>query len=349
MKSMSIKLLGATLALLVVDVSAMAQGSRPNVVSQTSSRVSTDAIPLLQVELQKTLDSMPRVEGQQPVINVSLAYDESARRLIVDLGSGGLPAFNGVEWEEQAQILINVVSDVLGDEVGVSEIRFEFEGKKLEELRPDPDEIDSIERQSLWAPKASADSTPVVVVDGGHGVYWNYKFNDWRAQRDPLNGITEDYLTPELARTLKTYLSADSGISALLTRSDFVNLHPEANVEEWKMASRYYLKTMLPERKDIWNSLPTATHNLRERDEDLRSRPKYANHLGADYLIHLHADATDSVTVRGTRVYVQPGRPVDEALGSSILCSMKEIIRADPDYSEWRVADAPMQADKGEN
>jgi hypothetical protein len=41
-----------------------------------------------------------------------------------------------------------------------------------------------------------------VVVAAGHGIYYNHGFKDWPAQRDPSNGITEDFITPGYATEL---------------------------------------------------------------------------------------------------------------------------------------------------
>ena len=58
-----------------------------------------------------------------------------------------------------------------------------------------------------------------LVVDAGHGIYFHHRFDDWRAQRDPSNGITEDFLTPGLATELSTWLSARSGATSTFPRS----------------------------------------------------------------------------------------------------------------------------------
>lgn len=60
------------------------------------------------------------------------------------------------------------------------------------------------------------------------------------------------------------------------------------------MAARYNLQEILPGQPEIWNSLPTATHDLREYDEDIRSRPLYANHLNATGLISVHTNGFES-------------------------------------------------------
>jgi N-acetylmuramoyl-L-alanine amidase len=100
---------------------------------------------------------------------------------------------------------------------------------------------------------------------------------------------------------------------------------------------------------EICCSLPNAEDNLRERDEDIRSRPLYANHIGADSLIHLHSNASENATSRGARVYIQADRATDYAVASSILCSMREIIQAQAAYATFPVAAAPHVENLGEN
>ncbi|RMH93761.1 N-acetylmuramoyl-L-alanine amidase [Lysobacter pythonis] len=160
--------------------------------------------------------------------------------------------------------------------------------------------------------------------------------------------MTEDFITPYFARDLAVRLSS-AGATVFKSRTNEVPVHAPSGEQWWKIAARYYLQSQLPSETAIWNSPPTATHSLRERDEDIRSRPLYANHVGADHAIRLHTDGTDDTTVRGTRAYYQTGRTVDAQLASQILCSMKQAIQSVAGYERWRVAEAPYPADKGEN
>lgn len=81
----------------------------------------------------------------------------------------------------------------------------------------------------------------------------------------------------------------------------------------------------------------------------MNSRPLLANHHRAEVAIHLHRNGEPSGSARGTRVIVQPGRPMDAALAQSVLCSMKELIHSLPEHGAFTVAPAPHALDKGEN
>jgi len=71
---------------------------------------------------------------------------------------------------------------------------------------------------------------------------------------------------------------------------------------------QYPAEAAKPDLPDVWNSLPNSSSSLRERDEDIRSRPRYANHLDARALIHLHTNAGNPAA-SGARAYVAEGRP----------------------------------------
>ncbi len=160
--------------------------------------------------------------------------------------------------------------------------------------------------------------------------------------------MIEDFVTPYFARDLATQL-ASQGSTVYKARTNATSLHPPSGAQWWKVAARYYLASTLPNETGIWNSLPSATHSMREYDEDIRSRPLYANHVGADYAVHLHTDAAGS-DVRGTRGYYHTGRATDAKFVSSILCSMKQTIHSVPGYETWRIAEEPYSAsNKGEN
>jgi hypothetical protein len=115
------------------------------------------------------------------------------------------------------------------------------------------------------------------------------------------------------------------------------------------MAARYRLEQMLPDRPEIWNSIPGSTDKLRHYKEDIRSRPLYANSIDAEGIVHLHTNAEDSGSTSGARVYITAGRKADEALAKSVLCSMKELIHATEKYADFPVAVAPSPGAHGEN
>ncbi|KAA3658925.1 MAG: hypothetical protein DWQ04_23640, partial [Chloroflexi bacterium] len=59
----------------------------------------------------------------------------------------------------------------------------------------------------------------------------------------------------------------------------------ESGYPKWQEAARYYLKSQ-GVNESIWNSLPS----LSDKDNDIRSRPLFANSLDADILVSVHTN-----------------------------------------------------------
>ncbi len=187
-------------------------------------------------------------------------------------------------------------------------------------------------------------------MSAGHGLYYNHRYSDWRYQRDPWNSVLEDELTPLLADDLQRYLRERSEHEVRRVRSRSSHSHDASGQAWWKVAARYDLRERYPELPAIWNSLPTSTAADRERDEDIRSRPLYANHIGAGGLIHVHTNAfEEDLTARGARVYIHPNAMQNVPLARSMLCYMKELITAQLGYENFPVAPAPHVYNHGEN
>src|SRR3546814_6416663 len=82
----------------------------------------------------------------------------------------------------------------------------------------------------------------------------------------------------------------------------------------------------------------------------MRSRPLYANHSDADWLINLQTNASTNAAANGTRAFVARNRPYDLELAKNILCGMKELIHVQAAYKNFNVANQAVVAGKyGEN
>ena len=153
----------------------------------------------------------------------------------------------------------------------------------------------------------------LVLVSAGHGYYKNLgppAF--WTFQRDPWgppNEVQEDTITPDFASKLKGALQSRSLAIVRFARDHGnTNTHPPSGNMWWEMAAKYYVKRLLPERPDIWQNYP-RTEPIPidvEQKDDVRSRPVYANYLGALGLISLHTNSPP----------VTPGQPVDTRVGT---------------------------------
>jgi len=302
---------------------------------------------MLDKELTDTVKAFKLIEGQRG-FNIRTKLVPGRDMVTVDLGGAAVPNFHGSESEDQQAEIRNVITELLKGVVQFEEIDYTYAGHRLRDILPDvAPPVSHIPRELRNS--ASSNGPMKVAVAAGHGIYYHHHYKDWRAQRDEHNGITEDFITPEFAKELGRQLGR-ANAQVFQARLDSKLPHTESGEEAWKLAARYWLESRYPQNKSIWNSLPNATHSLRERDEDIRSRPLFANHVGADYAIHLHSDGASSSAARGTRALVASGRAADKKLADQILCTMRKTIQSTPGYETWEVASsATADPDKGEN
>jgi len=295
----------------------------------------SEVIGLVRVDLQRMVDRQKRVEGQGANVVISVSATANGRVLLVNLSSEYVPTHYGADFQDLIDQLSNRAYDIVRERSSLKEVRFLFAGKTLYELFPD----EKPSRSSLTTQPSFAGT---VSVAGGHGIYYHYKFKDWRAQREPYNGITEDFITPALVAELNTWLVARSGASLVNPRSTAVALHNPSGQPWWKLGARYNLEALLPDNPEIWHSRPTDTTALRERNEDINSRPLYANQMGAGTAINIHTNADDgSGTATGSRIQYYAGRAADQKLAENVACYMGELIHARTGYEEWRVPKTP--------
>lgn len=88
----------------------------------------------------------------------------------------------------------------------------------------------------------------------------------------------------------------------------------------------------------------------REYDEDRKSRPLFANHIGANSVFHIHTNGVNNnTTATGTRIFYHPGRFADQELAKSVSCYMKELIQAQEPYENFLVPEQPEARNYEEN
>jgi len=313
---------------------------------------------MLTGEIQRVVNSQKRIEGQGRDVAASVSFEarsgEQELGLVIDLSETYVPLVFGAEMEDLQHQLSTTARQLLREIVSVRGVRFRYGGKDVyhyfpeqlqEELRAAEARAARAARKDAAAPTAAA----TVVVAAGHGIYYHYGFKDWRAQRDPSNGIVEDFITPAYATELSHWLSRRSEATTRFPRSTSVVTHVPSGQPWERIGARYHLQATYPNNPEIWNSLPGATDNLRERNEDIRSRPLFANHIGANTILHLHTNAADDMTATGALAFYQPGRDEDQRLADNILCYMKELIQAKEPYKSYNVANKAGRDDYGEN
>jgi N-acetylmuramoyl-L-alanine amidase len=304
---------------------------------------------------QQEVDRQPRIDGQGEHVTVIARLDDSSKKLYLNFSLDYLPenAYANAEFEDLRSLVWNAVMEVLRGQSDVSTLEFQFGGKSLDELFPEErlrdEKIRSLSPAVSGYSSINTSSGPVVVA-AGHGIYYHYGFKDWRAQRDKVNGITEDFITPDYADELALWLGDRSKVPVMFARSLAASIYLPSGKPWWEMGAKYNLKESYPENPEIWDSRPEDQTNLRDRNEDINSRPLFANHLAANTIIHLHTNADSSGLSSGARVFVHGGRLADQKLGDNILCYMDELIHAIDKYKGYIVSGkADAKSDLAEN
>lgn len=292
-------------------------------------------------EAQRLLD-LDRMEKSQPSnVTVKARADIAGKRLIIDFGSGFLPAEDDSSTEQIEQEISASLRHYMERAV-LEEVQVEvlYEGRSFNHYFPMPEQRDK---------KASATAPGAVLVSASHGWIRVHPSGAWELQRPLLHGIQEDLITPGYADELQQLLQERGGATVYRARRGGQELHPESQHPWVEMSSRYHLKSLLPERTDIWNHFANSTERNREVKDDIRARPYYANHLGVEGLISIHTNGNRNEQVRGTEVYYHPAKPNDRELASLMLCSMKELITSQVGYESFPVRVMPLSANHGEN
>lgn len=305
----------------------------------------------LQGEFRRVLDKMKPFPGQAAYTPVKAKFKTEPHNevLVIDLGAANGPFSTSADMYELGKALVEPATVIL-DAAGISHpaFHFQFGGR-------DSDYYETEERLQKKPPpqpdNVGAAIPPEgarVVVSAMHGYYWRVGDKVWKLQRPTRsNGIYEDLITPEFVAPLGNYLAARSGATVHLPRSRSQEAHPSAGYPWWQMAGRYYLKDLYPDNPEIWHSLSEPKpnrYNLWHYDEDINSRPNFANHINADALISIHTNASENPSTNGARAYVTLNRPYDLKMANNILCGMKELVHAKEAYKNYNI---PSQADEG--
>lgn len=337
-----LKLASAVVACGLFFVSPVwASGDQPAKVLEDPGAYA-EVVALLEREVGSQLTRHLQERGELRHVSVSIRLNAKARSMVISFGPGYLP---GPDRGYDELFLIPMASSLrfYAEKSGliVNDIDFLFDGKTLEEYYPEDLAV---------PPQARARSTHTsALVSASHGYISLHPSREWKFQRPAPLGIQEDTLSPLFGDELQVLMEQRSGLTVHRARSRSTELHPESGKPWEHMSSRYHLKALFPERTDIWNEFPNSPESAREKEEDIRARPNYANHLGVDVMLSLHTNGSDSASLRGTEVYYHQNKPQDKALADSILCGMREIIRAQPGYRDFPIRESSTSARHGEN
>lgn len=304
--------------------------------------VDAELIALLEREGFRQLSSYLQDKGVLRMVDVKVSIDTGDQLMVVDFGPGFLPGPD----EGYAEGFLYSLAPTLRHYarkagVPVHNVRFLFQGKPIQHYFP--------QDQAVPLRSRAEPDNQAALVSSSHGLIRVFPSQAWEFQRPVAFGYREDTITPAYGDALQSLLQIRSGLTVHRARSRSVDAHPDSTRPWEHMSSRYHLRALLPDRPDIWNSLPASTANDREVSEDIRTRPLYANHLGVGALISLHTNGIPSADVRGAEVFYHENKPEDRPLAESILCGMREVIRAQPGYETFPVQNRARDGRHGEN
>ena len=313
------------------------QANAQDVPKKTIVEMTEDERATLVREMQRAVDNAivgAHFFSEDPLpIHVEVSVDPVTNLVLLNVDERLGPSALTGEFDDFDSHLTSALWPLLQRIDGVTGIDFRFGGFDADHwpINRRPETSTSRQRR-----RRSVDRRPMVFVSPGHGLYYHHKYKDWRAQREAANGILEDDVTPALAGRLVWELQRDNvDVKSMRHEGDKIS-HKPSGEAWWRVATRYHLERMYPELVDVWRSKGTESP-LRERDEDIRSRPLYANYLKADAVLHIHTNADASSDVNGLRTYIH-GRPEDYALASRILCSAREMINTDDAFKGFVVS-----------
>ncbi|MEZ4632936.1 MAG: N-acetylmuramoyl-L-alanine amidase [Deinococcales bacterium] len=287
------------------------------------------------------------LDPNSPILRSGLVVPQGTTLLSLDLNGDSLtlnfnPALLDVltsdgagqaDLEEIARRFFTVVEETLGDRL--EHYRYYevlVDGKPLADFLPEPAPIND----GLISPQ-SGDNR--IVISAGHGLYVVGRAGrlgcdpanlpaSWDYQRPCYFEMWEDALTPEFAQRLLGDLEAYRGVQIYSARAKDKAGLGESGVAAWLESGRQYLKSLsLP--SNIWDS--GGSHY----DEDINSRPFYANYLAAQSLINLHTNGGGG---RGSEVWFDTGHAAaaqSEVLANAIYQELLTSIRRDYDPN-WR-------------
>lgn len=267
-------------------------------------------------------------------IHVEVSVDPTTNLVIINVDDRFGPAALTAEFDDFDHHVTNALWPLFERIDGVTGVSFRFGGFDADHWpinrRPESPDRNNRRRRSVAR-------KPLVFVSPGHGLYFHHKYKDWRAQREPANGVLEDDITPVLAGHLIWALQRDLVDVKSVRYEGDKTTHAPSGESWWRLSARYHLQARYPDLTDVWSTAKDKRSPLWERDEDIRSRPLYANHLNADALVHIHTNASASDKPNGLRTYIH-GRAGDQALASKILCGARELIRTEDEFNEFAVS-----------
>jgi len=247
--------------------------------------------PTLEARTAAALRAALATDGASSAPALALqAVSLRGSQLTLDLARALLPFAPGSpEFERFSRRLHVAAADVLRTEFDAFEIVTLIDGQPLDRLLPTAAPVAVMRPVPEPAPQLSPPGTPArarslatrrIAVSPGHGYYLNG--NTWVLQRGFWQGIVEDFVNHDMVTVLSRGL-ADAGADVRPTRNlDRAAGPGVSGFSRWQEAARYHVQSLGADAS-VWNE-PGFTH----LEQDIRSRPRYANAVNADILVSLH-------------------------------------------------------------
>jgi N-acetylmuramoyl-L-alanine amidase len=255
---------------------------------------------VLNAELDHWLNIRPHFDGERGRFLISTRIDSQSGIVIVELGREFGPYAASPEMEDIRKEVRALTEKALQGVMEVSDIDLRFGGGTIYDWFPElqPQAGAQYLTPAEMPDDPITDSTKVI-VSAGHGVYYHHKFKKWTTQRDAFHSVLEDNITQDYAERLGRILKdAKGNYSPIYTRSFSSDRHEPSGFTWREMSARYWLQHEYPNNPEIWHSVSSDKEPLREKFEDLYSRPLFANHIGAAAAISLHTNAEPSGQAR---------------------------------------------------
>jgi len=340
-------------------VNAKEVGPTGKITSSNSAAIEA----MMEPEIQRLVDGQSRLPGQGRLILVNIIADPNNESITINVDKSFIPQGKRHLTEDLGDLISEIIgaaSSIVGNTFGPTPINFTVGGKDLSEIFPDDFSPRKRSGNKASFVKPSAVSG-LVIVNPGHGFYYHYgTTNDWIKQRPLYPGSsteTEDSVMPGYSTELSDLMIDRSYeyVTAIANTRDVLNsaVDPDSG-KPWKdLGSRYFLRRQYPTLgPTLWNMFPNGTEPdrlaLREYDEDIRSRPEYANLLDAETMISIHSNGSTNVNARGFEVYTRLTDPESVKLATNISCAAKELIQSNPTFSSFPVDLNPRSSVHGE-
>ncbi|MCI5130819.1 MAG: hypothetical protein D3904_04695 [Candidatus Electrothrix sp. EH2] len=271
--------------------------------------------------------------------NILISVDLDGKKLILNFKKEILDdGVVGGLTENIIHLIVSKIGNVFLNQIEGIDYSFQIEGIPLYEFRSNAENSLCYAQNEL----SVSSEEKSILVSPGHGYYWNDYYSDWRLQRSYYWGIVEDLVTSEICMYLESYLDA-AGFDVRSTRE----MSKTAGIGEslhskWEEAGKYYIKSLgVP--ASVWDSAGS------DYDDDIMSRPLYANYIGSDVLVSIHTNAGGGT---GTEIwydsingYQVESKKLAEILQSNIINS----IRSEYDSTWHDRGVKPSQGLYGEN